>query len=128
MDIDAARVTICRTCNLGYVVAIDDCSTGYSNLSYLQGFPLDALKIDNSFIDTIGTDSATSSLTTHIIDVAKTLHLNIIAEGIETQAQANYLLAQKVEYGQGWLFAKALPAEDFLNFYRNSNEPKPQTV
>ncbi|WP_076592963.1 EAL domain-containing protein [Herminiimonas arsenitoxidans] len=120
MDIDAARATIDQARKMGHAVAIDDFGTGYSSLSYLQGFPLDALKIDKSFVDTIDTNSATSSVTSHIIDMAKTLKLQIVAEGIETQAQADYLLAREVDFGQGWLFAKALPAEAFIAFYKEN--------
>jgi sensor c-di-GMP phosphodiesterase-like protein len=120
MDIDAARATIDQARKMGHAVAIDDFGTGYSSLSYLQGFPLDALKIDKSFVDTIDTNSATSSVTSHIIDMAKTLKLQIVAEGVETQAQADYLLAREVDFGQGWLFAKALPAEAFIAFYKEN--------
>ena len=73
VDIEAARSTLTRARELGHAVAIDDFGTGYSSLSYLEGLPLDALKIDKSFIDTISTNSATSSVTPHIIDMAKTL-------------------------------------------------------
>jgi sensor c-di-GMP phosphodiesterase-like protein len=116
MDMQAARATIDKARAQGFWVAIDDFGTGYSSLSYLQKLPLDALKIDKSFIDTIGTDSVSSNVTPHIIDMAKTLQLNIVAEGIETQEQADYLLAREVEYGQGWLYSKALPAADFMQF------------
>ncbi|MGS0742922.1 EAL domain-containing protein [Glaciimonas sp. GG7] len=122
MDIKSALDMISHARDLGYVVVIDDFGTGYSSLAYLQGFPLDVLKIDKSFIDTIGSDSATSSVMTHIIDMAKTLHLNIVAEGIETQVQADYLVAREVQYGQGWLFAKAMPAKEFLDFYNGNTE------
>ena len=120
IDIEAARAMLTRARELGYAVAIDDFGTGYSRLSYLNGLPLDALKIDKSFIDTIGMDSATSSVTSHIIDMAKTLNLIIVAEGIETQDQANYLIKQGVEYGQGWLFAKPMPADEFLRYYQKA--------
>jgi sensor c-di-GMP phosphodiesterase-like protein len=120
MDIEAAKRTLEQARQSGHAVAIDDFGTGYSSLSHLQILPLDALKIDKSFIDTICTDSATSSVTPHIIAMAKTLHLKIVAEGIESQEQADYLLERDVEYGQGWLFSKALPAADFIAFYRNS--------
>jgi sensor c-di-GMP phosphodiesterase-like protein len=116
MDIEAARVTITRARELGFYVAIDDFGTGYSSLSYLQGFPLDALKIDKSFVDTIGTDSATSSVTPHIISMAKTFDLKIIAEGVENQTQADYLLEHKVDYGQGYLFGKPMPADEFITY------------
>ncbi len=120
MDIEAARNTIRRARELGHAVAIDDFGTGYSSLSYLQGLPLDALKIDKSFIDTIGIDAATSNVTPHIIDMAKALKLQIVAEGVETQAQADYLLARNVDFGQGWLYSKALPAQEFIAFYREN--------
>ncbi|MBB3571730.1 sensor c-di-GMP phosphodiesterase-like protein [Rhizobium sp. BK491] len=122
MDIELARATIDRARQLGYAVAIDDFGTGYSSLQYLEGLPMDALKIDTSFVETIGQETATSSVTPHIIDMAKTLKLRIVAEGIETEAQAEYLRARNVEFGQGWLFSKALPAVDFVAFHRRNRE------
>ncbi|WP_342587976.1 EAL domain-containing protein [Pseudorhodoplanes sinuspersici] len=120
IDIDAACTTLTRARELGYSAAIDDFGTGYSRLSYLESLPLDALKIDKSFIDTIDTDSATSSVTSHIIDMAKTLKLVIVAEGIESQYQADYLTKRGVEYGQGWLFARPIPAEEFVDYYQKT--------
>ncbi|RXZ36126.1 EAL domain-containing protein [Oxalobacteraceae bacterium CAVE-383] len=120
MDVEAAKKTLEQARLSGHAVSIDDFGTGYSSLSHLQDLPLDALKIDKSFIDTICTDSATSSVTPHIIAMAKSLGLKIVAEGIESQEQADYLLARDVEYGQGWLFSKALPAGDFITFHRDS--------
>ena len=76
--------------------------------SYRNGLPLDAL------------DSATSLVTSHIIDMARTLKLIIVAEGIETQDQANYLIKHGVEYGQGWLFARPMPAGEFLGYYQRT--------
>ena len=120
MDVKSARATIEEARRLGHSVAIDDFGTGYSSLQYIQDLPLDALKIDKSFIDTVGLVSATSAVTPHIIDIAKSLNLYIVAEGIERQEQADYLLARGVQYGQGWLYSKALPAPEFIAFYNDS--------
>jgi sensor c-di-GMP phosphodiesterase-like protein len=116
LEIEAARSTIIKAREIGYSVGIDDFGTGYSSLQYLQGLPLDSLKIDKSFIDTIGKVTATSSVTPHIIDMAKTLNFVIVAEGIETQEQLDYLRARDVDLGQGWLFAKAMPADEFIAY------------
>jgi sensor c-di-GMP phosphodiesterase-like protein len=120
---EAARATIIQARSRGHPFGVDDFGTGYSSLSYLQELPLDVLKIDKSFIDTIGTDSATSAVCPHIIGMAKTIGLAIVAEGVETRLQADYLAARGVEYGQGWLFSRAVSRDDFLAYCeRNRRE------
>ncbi|GGX33383.1 cyclic diguanylate phosphodiesterase [Pigmentiphaga litoralis] len=118
VDVDAASANLAKARALGFGIAIDDFGTGYSSLQYLERLPTDALKIDKCFIAAIGRTVATSSVISHIIDMAKTVGLKVVAEGVETEAQAEYLKAHGVEFAQGWLYAKAMPIEDFLAFVR----------
>jgi len=107
-----ARKTLKSLRHAGHAIYIDDFGTGYSNLSYLQKFDVDALKIDKSFIDAIGRDSASSLIAPHVISMAQHLGIEVIAEGVEQESQAAYLLAHGVLYAQGWLYAGAMPIGD----------------
>ncbi|MBI2753155.1 MAG: EAL domain-containing protein [Betaproteobacteria bacterium] len=111
---DAVRRNIKTLREAGTRIAIDDFGTGYSGLSYLATLELDALKIDKVFIDTIGTDAVTNSVVSHIIEIAKSMGLRMVAEGVETQEQADYLRARGVQCAQGWLYAKAMPMGELL--------------
>lgn len=114
MNVPAARRTIAAARDAGFRIAVDDFGTGYSSLALLDGLPLDALKIDKSFVDAIGHDAAQNIVTRHIIGMAHELKLAMIAEGVETREQETYLKNAGVQFGQGWLYAKALPAEQFI--------------
>ena len=104
-------------------VAIDDFGTGYSALSYLKKFDVDYIKIDKSFVDAIDRDAKDSAICDAIIAMAHKLELSVIAEGIETSSQEKVLLKAGCDYGQGYLFSKPLPADQFhaLVLARNAN-------
>ncbi|WP_219060734.1 bifunctional diguanylate cyclase/phosphodiesterase [Pseudomonas sp. UMAB-08] len=94
--------------HMGIRLAIDDFGTGYSSLSYLRRFPIDVLKIDQSFVRDLSTDSNDAALVSAIISLGRSLKLNIIAEGIETQDQLDFLKANHCEEGQGYFFSRAV--------------------
>lgn len=100
----------------GHAIYIDDFGVGYSSLSYLQDLDVDTLKIDKAFVDTLGENPVTN----HIIEIAKSLDLTMVAEGIETSAQRDWLYEHGVQSGQGWLYSKALPKKEFIRWAENN--------
>lgn len=97
----------------GLEVAIDDFGTGYSALSYLNKFDIDYLKIDRSFVQHIATDENNMALSNAVVVMAHKLGLKVVAEGIETKEQCHLLAESGCDYGQGYLFSKALPPDEF---------------
>lgn len=101
--------------NYGIRISLDDFGTGFSSLSYLKKLPIDTLKIDKSFIDTVLTDSVTRVITEAIINMVKSLGFESIAEGVEEEQQYNYLHAVGCDVIQGYLFNKPLAPEEMEN-------------
>ena len=109
----------------GMKVAIDDFGTGFSGLSNLTELPLDALKIDRTFVTALGNHPASHEVLLHVIAIAKSLGLTIIAEGVETEAQEDFLRANGVHRGQGWLYGGAEPMNTLIrSVHSNGTEPK----
>lgn len=105
---------------LHFSLAIDDFGTGHANISYLQHFPFNYLKIDKLFVQSIGTGSITESLIDTIINMGKALKLTIIAEGVEEKKQADYLLENQVPYLQGWYYAKVMTADELHRLIKDN--------
>ncbi len=105
--------TLLKFRDAGIQVAVDDFGTGYSALSYLKKFDIDYLKIDQSFVSNLETDPDNMALSEAIIVMAHKLGLKVIAEGVETEGQRDFLAAAGCDYAQGYLFSKPLPPEEF---------------
>jgi diguanylate cyclase (GGDEF)-like protein/PAS domain S-box-containing protein len=103
----------------GIQVAIDDFGTGYSSLSYLNKFDIDYLKIDKSFVSNLESNTNNITLCDAIILMAHTLGLNVIAEGVETEEQKNILTNAGCDFAQGYLFSRAVPADEFEELLNN---------
>ncbi|MBV6826620.1 EAL domain-containing protein [Pseudomonas sp. PD9R] len=101
--------------DLGVKIAIDDFGTGHSSLGYLRQFNVDYLKIDQSFVAMIGIDTLSSHILDSIIELAVKLDLAMVAEGVETQEQSDYLSAHNVNFLQGYLFGRPMPGAEFIS-------------
>jgi diguanylate cyclase (GGDEF)-like protein len=118
LDKDAVGAALAGLRALGVKIVVDDFGTGYSSLSYLKQLPIDKLKIDRSFIDDLGTDADERAIAIAIINLAKTLKLTALAEGVERQEQLDFLRAHGCDEFQGYLAGDPVPAEAFSAFSR----------
>ncbi|MBC7499957.1 MAG: EAL domain-containing protein [Herminiimonas sp.] len=112
-DVETAIDVLRNLKKLGVKLSIDDFGTGYSSLSYLKRFPIDVLKIDQSFMRDIVLDTDAATIVSLIISLAHTLHLGVIAEGVETEVQLAYLRRHGCDEMQGYFFSRPVPAEQF---------------
>ena len=117
-DKENAIATLNRLQQLGVKIALDDFGTGYSSLNYLQLLPIDVVKIDRSFIKDITSDPKKATITESIISMSHSLNLKVLAEGIETPEQHEFLYKIKCDQAQGYLFSKPLPADEMSKLLR----------
>ena len=118
-NVEAVLATLQRIRNLGVSLAIDDFGTGFSSLSYLRRFPINRLKIDQSFVRDIERTPANASIARTIVSLAESLGLDIVAEGIETDSEHRVLEAMRCTEGQGFLFARPMSAPDLVDWLQS---------
>jgi EAL domain-containing protein (putative c-di-GMP-specific phosphodiesterase class I) len=106
---------------IGVKLALDDFGTGYSSLSYLRELPIDVVKMDKSFVDGIAESEQRLALAEGIVRLARTLHLKVVAEGIETEIQRDLLTSMGCHFGQGYLLAMPMPPSEAAELVRTGS-------
>lgn len=119
-DISTAAQHLLSLRRSGALIAIDDFGTGYSSLSYLKSLPLDKIKIDKSFVQDLIDDDDDATIVRAIIQLGKSLGMQVIAEGVETAAQEAYIISEGCHEGQGYFYSKPLPARELLAYLKQA--------
>ena len=114
-DVDLTVAILSALRRVGVQLAIDDFGTGYSSLSYLRRFEIDSIKIDKSFVDDIGRDANADAVCDAIIRLGHSLGNRVVAKGVETPAQLEFLRRRRCEEAQGFPFAMPMPASEFAD-------------
>lgn len=125
MDVDHAIACLLELKKLGIRISMDDFGTGYSSLNYLKKFPIDKLKIDQSFVRELMEDESDAAIVSTIISIAHHLNLKVIAEGVEAHRQLEYLRRQQCNEVQGYLFSPPVPARDMEKIMQKRHMGKP---
>jgi len=127
-DVAGAWTTLRKAKDRGIALALDDFGTGYSSLTHLRRFNLDYLKIDKSFVDGLGRNAEDTAIVEHVIGLAHTLGLRVVAEGIEEEGQVKALRALSCDYAQGYFFSRPQPVEVMTQLLRLASSPNPASM
>ncbi|MGI9324385.1 MAG: EAL domain-containing protein [Pseudomonadales bacterium] len=122
-DVEAASAIVARLHELGTFLAIDDFGTGYSSLNYLKKFPIQTVKVDRSFVTDIPHNSDDMAITAAVIAMAHRLNMDVVAEGVETEGQLQFLCENHCEFAQGYLFSKPVTAPELEALIREQFSP-----
>jgi diguanylate cyclase (GGDEF)-like protein len=128
LDPNGAVALIKELKEMGVRIAMDDFGTGYSSLAHLKCFPIDSLKIDRSFITDLPNDAGNAAITDAIIAMARTLHMTVIAEGVESRAQFDFLRRLGCDEVQGYYFSPPLPFDEATDLLRQGATPEPDAI
>jgi diguanylate cyclase (GGDEF)-like protein len=125
-DVEAARVSLTELKDIGVRISVDDFGTGYSSMNYLKRFPIDTLKIDQTFVREVPSDPDDTAITSAIIALGHALRLDVVAEGVETYSQMHFLQDQGCDRAQGFLLSRPKVASEFETWVRARSESSPE--